>query len=121
MVEKADRSAVGDEPRGDPGRQWEVFVREDPEDPLRHVGSVAAPEASVAREQASKLFAWYAEDLWLCPAEEVRRFSTHSLEPSTEEGQAAPREPDAPEDGAVVDEDATSDHDGDDEPRVTEL
>lgn len=79
MVEKARRTRVGDEPRGGESREWEVFVREDCADPLQHVGSVTAPSAEVANEQASRLFAWYAEDLWLCPADELRRYSTHSL------------------------------------------
>jgi len=61
--------------RGDVTREWELFVRESAGDPLRHVGSVSAPSAAVAREQAAKLFDWTAETLWLCPADETRRFT----------------------------------------------
>ncbi|MUV57397.1 rSAM-partnered protein, Htur_1727 family [Halogeometricum rufum] len=87
MVEKPDRHRVGDTPRGADdtgGREWEVFVRGDDDDPLRHVGSVSAPSADVAHEQATKLFAWYADDLWLCPADAVRRYSTHDLDDDAE-------------------------------------
>jgi hypothetical protein len=37
---------------------------------------VSAPTAAVAREQASALFAHSVEQLWLCPADETRRFQT---------------------------------------------
>lgn len=126
MVEKADRSEVGTEPRGDPTREWEVFVRDDGDDPLRHVGSVSAPDAEIAHEQAGRLFAWYAEDLWLCPADEVRRFSTHDLasEGETETGESPETAVESAETAgvaAVVDEDETAEYDADDEPRITEL
>ncbi|AGN02777.1 phenylacetic acid degradation protein B [Salinarchaeum sp. Harcht-Bsk1] len=124
MVETADRSRVGEEPRGDPTREWEVFVRENSDDPLRHVGSVSAPSAEVAHEQSSRLFAWYADDLWLCPADEVRRFSTHDLaeeESSPESEESSPTPEDRSSSEAVVDEDETATYDGADEPRVTEL
>jgi len=62
-----------DEPRGDTTREWELFVRESPEDPLTHAGSVSAPSADIAREQATQLFEWTATALWLCPADEVER------------------------------------------------
>ncbi|MFB6301243.1 MAG: Htur_1727 family rSAM-partnered candidate RiPP [Haloferacaceae archaeon] len=75
----ARRSAVGDHPRGGEGREWEVFVREEPSAPMRHVGSVTASTADLAHERAARLFAWTATDLWLCPADETRRFSTHDL------------------------------------------
>ncbi|GAB3681600.1 hypothetical protein GCM10028857_06070 [Salinarchaeum chitinilyticum] len=117
MVEKADRDEVGAEPRGDPSREWEVFVRDDADEPLGHVGSVSAQTAEIANEQASRLFAWYADDLWLCPADEVRRFSTHDLD--DDEREATDSNGDAPTD--VVDEDDTEEHDAEDEPRVTEL
>jgi rSAM-partnered protein len=134
MVEKAERSEVGTEPRGDPTREWEVFVREDADDPLRHVGSVSAPDAEIAHEQASRLFAWYAEGLWLCPAEEVHRFSTHDLgEDAAEEETELPRDATEASDSegsaetadTVVDEDDTATYHAEasdeDEPRVTEL
>lgn len=84
MVEKPDRYRVGDEPRDDVELEWEVFVREGDDDPLRHVGSVSAPSADVAYERATKLFAWYADDIWLCPADAVRRYSTHTLDDDAE-------------------------------------
>jgi rSAM-partnered protein len=68
-----------DEPRGDGTPEWEVFLREDPADPLRHVGSVSAPTASVAYDHASSLFGWAADTLWLCPAAEVARFTDRDL------------------------------------------
>ncbi len=78
-LEKASRACVGEEPRGDPHEEWEVFVRGDETDRLRHVGSVAAPTADEAHEHASRLFGWFASDVWICPAAEMHRFSTHSL------------------------------------------
>lgn len=109
MVEKARRSKGGEEPRGGDAREWEVFVRDTEDDPLRHVGSVTAPSAEIANEQASRLFAWYATDLWLCPADETRRYSTRSLG-DTDDDQATSNdgsEPTAP--------------DGTPEPRTHEL
>jgi rSAM-partnered protein len=89
MVEKSDRSPVGEQPRSAVDPEWEVFVRDDEPDPLRHVGSVSAPSAEVAHEEATRLFAWYATDLWVCPADAVRRYSTRSL------GDADPASPDS--------------------------
>ena len=60
-----------EEPRGRHSTEWEVFVREAVEEPLRHVGSVTAAEESTAREQADALFEDVAA-LWLCPADAVR-------------------------------------------------
>ncbi|ELZ45928.1 hypothetical protein C463_05840 [Halorubrum californiense DSM 19288] len=79
MVEKTDRSESANGPRSADGRRFEVFVREEESDPLRHVGTVAAPTPDVAHEEASKLFAWYARDVWVCPAAEVSRYSAESL------------------------------------------
>ncbi|GAA0715913.1 rSAM-partnered protein [Halorubrum trapanicum] len=79
MVEKTDRSEGANGPRSADGRRFEVFVREEESDPLRHVGTVAAPTPDVAHEEASKLFAWYARDVWVCPAAEVSRYSAESL------------------------------------------
>ncbi|ADQ69014.1 phenylacetic acid degradation protein B [Halogeometricum borinquense DSM 11551] len=99
MVEKPDRYRVGEEPRtvderdSSDGREnlgnavereWEVFVREDDDDALRHVGSVSAPSADIAYEQATKLFGWYANDIWVCPADAVCRYSTHTLDDDAE-------------------------------------
>jgi rSAM-partnered protein len=67
------------EPRGDATPEWEVFLRSDEREPLRHVGSVSAPSEDVAREQASSLFGWTAETLWLCRADEVARFTERDL------------------------------------------
>ncbi|TKX58385.1 rSAM-partnered protein [Halorubrum sp. ASP1] len=79
MVEKTDRTEDANGPRSADGRRFEVFVREAESDPLRHVGTVAAPTPDVAHEEASKLFAWYARDVWVCPAAEVSRYSAESL------------------------------------------
>ncbi|SEG52711.1 Htur_1727 family rSAM-partnered candidate RiPP [Halobellus limi] len=67
------------EPRGDTTPEWEVFLRADRSESLRHVGSVSAPSADVAREQASSLFGWTAHTLWVCPAEDVVRFTEREL------------------------------------------
>ncbi|WP_018258767.1 Htur_1727 family rSAM-partnered candidate RiPP [Halomicrobium katesii] len=66
-------SVTVDEPRDAVSREWELFVREHESDPLTHAGSVSAPSADIAREQARQLFDWSAEALWLCPAEAVER------------------------------------------------
>lgn len=107
MVEKARRSKVERDEPVSPIPQWEVFVRDEESDPLRHVGSVAAENATDAHEQASKLFGWYAADLWVCPADEVVRFSTQAVD---DEGAA---DPDADGDGSTDDADGESE-----EPRV---
>ncbi|WP_136717800.1 Htur_1727 family rSAM-partnered candidate RiPP [Halorientalis salina] len=60
--------------RATTGREWELFVSDD-EGPPRHAGSVSAPTADVAREQARNLLGWSVDDVWLCPADEVERFS----------------------------------------------
>ncbi|WP_049930772.1 Htur_1727 family rSAM-partnered candidate RiPP [Halosimplex carlsbadense] len=82
--------AAVDAPRGDVTREWELFVRETTGDPLTHTGSVSAPSAEIAREQAERLFGWTAETLWLCPADETRRFAADgvSLSGRTEEASA---------------------------------
>ena len=92
MVEKTDRRENANGPRSADGRRFEVFVREAESDPLRHVGTVAAPTPDAAHEEASKLFAWYARDVWVCPAAEVSRYSAESLadeEPDEESDEAA--------------------------------
>ncbi|MFC7139100.1 Htur_1727 family rSAM-partnered candidate RiPP [Halosimplex aquaticum] len=71
--------AAVDEPRGDVTREWELFVREEAGEPLRHAGSVSAPSTEVVREQAARLFGWTAETLWLCPADETRRFTAEGV------------------------------------------
>jgi rSAM-partnered protein len=89
-------------PRADETREWEVFVRERPEEPLRHAGSVTAPSAAVAHEAAGTLFDHTAETVWCAPTDEVARFTTRDLgseytdETPTDEVSARerPEEPD---------------------------
>lgn len=99
MDEHARHSRVEGERRGTPVPQWEVFVREDETDPLRHVGSVTATDADEAADHASRLFGWYAADLWTCPADSVERYSTRplsgseadaDLEPESDAGESEP-------------------------------
>ncbi|ELZ85724.1 hypothetical protein C453_07913 [Haloferax elongans ATCC BAA-1513] len=66
-------------PRIDGSRQWEIFLRERSAEPMRHVGSVTAPSADIATEQATTLFDYAASALWLCPADEVRRLGGNDL------------------------------------------
>jgi rSAM-partnered protein len=80
MVERPERSRTEGGERAPTGREWEVFVRDAGDDPMRHAGSVRARGAETAHELASRLFAWYATDIWVCPAEEMSRFSTHGAE-----------------------------------------
>lgn len=68
-----------DAPRGATSREWEVFCREHESEPLTHVGSVSAPTAAVAREQAGTLFGHAASALWLCPADETLRVQSREL------------------------------------------
>ncbi len=60
--------------------QWEVFVRSERDEPLRHVGSVTAATAASAREHATRLFGWNAVDIWCCPADSVERRTTRTGE-----------------------------------------
>ena len=112
MVEKARRDRVEADERGNPTRQWEVFLRDEPDDPLRHVGSVAAGSETEAHEHASRLFGWYAVDVWVCPADEIGRYSTRGLA-----SEAASDDED--EDAGDGDADPAAD-DGSEEPRVYE-
>ena len=96
MVEKTDRRENANGPRSADGRRFEVFVREAESAPLRHVGPVAAPTPDAAHEEASKLFAWYARDVWVCPAAEVSRFSAESLADDDAEGDANAEDGDEP-------------------------
>jgi rSAM-partnered protein len=79
MTDGRERTPVTD-PRSDEVPEWEVFVREAAADPLRHAGSVSAPAADVAHEQAATLVGGDAHTLWLCPAAEVHRFTARRLE-----------------------------------------
>ncbi len=84
MVEHAHRSKVAGNRRGTPLPQWEVFLRDERTEPLRHVGSVAASSADGAVEHAAALFDWHAADLWVCPAESVERYSSRPLSTETD-------------------------------------
>jgi rSAM-partnered protein len=95
MVEKTDRSEGENGPRSADGRRFEVFVREAESDPLRHVGTVAAPTPDAAHEEASKLFAWYARDVWVCPAAEMSRYAAESLAGDESEASDDAAEPPA--------------------------
>ena len=52
-----------------------------------------------ACESARRLFAWHADDVWLCPSAEVTRFSTHELadDASPADRSTDPEEPRARE------------------------
>lgn len=84
MVDTPDRYRVREYPRDAMEHEWEVFVREVDTEPLRHVGSVSAHSADVAYEKATKLFAWYATDIWVCPARTVYRYTTETLDEQAE-------------------------------------
>jgi len=68
-----------DAPRADGRREWEVFLRDTPDDELTHAGSVSAPSVELAREQATALFGHAAATIWLCPADETSRFTRRKL------------------------------------------
>ena len=70
--------------RGD-DREWEVFCRRDA---IRHVGSVSAPSASLAREQAITLFGDATDTIWLCPADECVRLTTRTFAPNDADASA---------------------------------
>lgn len=80
MVEEPERSCVGDHPRGATDPEWDLFVRDDTDDALRYVGTVTAPDVDIAYQQATKLFAWVADDIWLCRSRDIHRYSTHDLD-----------------------------------------
>ena len=68
------------QPRCDGMPEWELFVREGVETPLRHVGSVTAPTPEIAHEHVVSLFGKSFRDVWVCKSSDVERFSTYSLE-----------------------------------------
>lgn len=74
-----DRERSPDQPRSATEREWDVFVRHRTSDPVQHVGSVTAQSPDVAHEQAAVLFDSGARDIWVCPADELRRYSAESL------------------------------------------
>jgi len=125
MVDRPTRTSNGGAPRGDDVAEWEVFVRSDRDDRLRHVGSVSATTPEAAHEHASRLFSWYASDVWICPAAAVHRFSGRDLAESTDQ-QAGDRNPANHQTGdgdhPTTDEGTEVPTDSDDvEPRVREL
>ena len=61
--------------------------RDEADDPPRYVGTVRAEDARAAREEATRLFCWYAHEVWVCPAKEVRRFS--EADPKERGGESA--------------------------------
>lgn len=92
MAEGPDRSRVVDGPRDATEREWELFRRASIDEPLVHAGSVTAPSAPVAYEQAATLFP-DAADLWLCPATEMHRYASAALGTRAgEDGTADERE-----------------------------
>jgi rSAM-partnered protein len=99
MAEPTERRRLDDGDRAPNGEEFEVFVRSDGSDPMRHAGSVRAADVDGAYEIASRLFAWHADDVWLCPSAEVTRFSTHELadDASPADRSTDPEEPRARE------------------------
>jgi len=83
-MEASNRVRVADRPRADDLEAFEVFVRDDADEPLRHVGSVAAEDPEGAYERATRLFAYHADDVWVCPAAAMTRFTTHDLDEDAE-------------------------------------
>lgn len=79
MTDDGNRTESATEPRSDGLPEWEVFLREAAEGPLRHVGSVTAATVKSAHEHAETLFGESARDVWLCKSDDVARFSTYSL------------------------------------------
>lgn len=76
--------ASGRSPSRRDGDRVEVFVREEGSEALRHAGSITASDAETAYEEATKLFAWYADDVWLCRAGDVHRYAVHDLDEAAE-------------------------------------
>lgn len=95
MVEPTERRRIDDGDRAPNGTEFELFVREDGSGPMRHVGSVRAADADGAHEIASRLFAWHAADVWVCPSAEVTRYTTHDLA-DDDAGVDRPVDPDEP-------------------------
>ena len=107
METPAERVAVAQRPRADDETAFEVFVRDDADEPLRHVGSVAAEDETDAYERATRLFAWHADDVWVAPAGAFDRFTTHGLDADAD-----------PAPTGVAGDEEGDDHD---EPRQREL
>lgn len=92
MVEKTIRSKVEGAERPTATPRWEVFVRDAETEPLSYVGTVVAPDEETAHERASRLFGWYAVDVWLCPAADVVRYSARGREAEAGGDDTAPGE-----------------------------
>ena len=90
-MDESQTPMVGDDARGNPEPQWEVFVREDASAPLAHVGSVGATSPEAAQTYAKRLFP-EAVDRWCCRADDVSRFSTRSLRGAIDEDRADERD-----------------------------
>ena len=84
MTESTERSRVDGGSRAADGREWEVFLRPAVDEPARHAGSVTAPSAALAHEQAATLFG-DAAGIWLCPAADTVRFESEALAARAEE------------------------------------
>jgi rSAM-partnered protein len=91
MVEKARRARVEEsrpdaegEFDADAKSEWEILAREGSDDPPRYVGTVRAEDAEDAHEEATRLFCWYDSEVWVCPAEAIRRFSVDADDPETQ-------------------------------------
>ncbi|NEU57087.1 Htur_1727 family rSAM-partnered candidate RiPP [Halorussus sp. MSC15.2] len=88
MVEKARRAKV-EESRPDADPAWEILARDDADDPPRYVGTVRAADAETAHEEATRLFCWYAHEVWVCPTGEIRKFSADAAADAAEESDLA--------------------------------
>ncbi|WP_435101395.1 Htur_1727 family rSAM-partnered candidate RiPP [Halarchaeum sp. P4] len=85
MVEKPTRYRVS-EP-ADCDDEWHVFTRESEGDPPRHVGTLVADDPDDAHETATRLFAWYAEEVWVCRTADLHRYA------ATPRGDESPSTP----------------------------
>jgi len=56
------------------------------------VSAIAAPDAAIAHEQASKLFSWYGRDIWVCPVNAVTRFSAQEIASSTDSARESDKD-----------------------------
>jgi len=88
MVEKARRARV-EESRSEAEPAWEVFARDEAGDDPRYVGRVRGDDADAAHAEASRLFCWYAEEVWVCPTGEIRTYAADAA------GEAEPAVPDS--------------------------
>lgn len=79
MSEQPIRQHIEAPSREDGSREWEIFIRPDQADPLRHAGSVTAPSADVAHEHASRLLTRDVQDVWVALADEMHRYSAYEL------------------------------------------